>query len=148
MWECVHACTVVCGHVFTISVQMVSRFLALWCVVVVNGFCAYVLRYLMLIHERCSASVVVKTECGHTLCRSCLGKVVGTELPYTKGSCPYCRASISLYSCKDEQGRPLETPETRTARGCVFVQGEKPGDGVIGFASYHFLDGENGPYIS
>ena len=79
------------------------------------------------------AEAPAKTRCGHVFCAGCLVRAFPRETLVT-GTCPLCRAQVSLYSTLDvSTGRPLRVPDVSTPVGCVFVQQGDPG-----VASYHF----------
>ena len=82
------------------------------------------------------------TVCGHEFCAACLRRAFRSRPPWSRGTCPLCRAPCSLYSTRSQAtGRALEAPDVATIFGSAFLQ-----RGMPGAASYHF-DGPDDCYI-
>ena len=80
--------------------------------------------------------------CGHEFCAACLRRAFRSRPPWSRGTCPLCRAPCSLYSTRSQAtGRALEAPDVATIFGSAFLQ-----RGMPGAASYHF-DGPDDCYI-
>jgi len=62
--------------------------------------------------------------------------------PSWRGSCPLCRADVSIYTLKDAAGQPIAKADAHTIFGLAFTQWDR-----VGFASYHF-DTKDSCYIS